>query len=105
MELPIKRRSIGALRQTVIPFIFIFFVPHGASGQNSTSAQRLERVAALIVENRLVEAEQQLKSLLNVAPKSAAAVYLLGSGRGKQGRRNSSGNPFPGAGRAENSRH
>src|SRR2546421_12117133 len=86
MELPIKRRSIGALRQTVIPFIFIFFVPHGASGQNSTSAQRLERVAALIVENRLVEAEQQLKSLLNVAPKSAAALDLLGTVRAKQGR-------------------
>jgi len=102
MELPVKRRSIGTLKQTVIPFIFIFLVPHSVSGQSNTAAQRLERVAALIVENRLVEAEQQLKSLLSVAPNSAAALDLLGTVRAKQGRLDDAETLFTRAVRADN---
>src|SRR2546423_3794630 len=101
MRFIIKRMSIGALRQ-VVAFLFLLIILHITPAQSDTSAKRLERAAALIVENRLAEAEQQLQSLLRVAPNTAAALDLLGTIRAKQGRLNDAETLFTRAVRADN---
>jgi Flp pilus assembly protein TadD len=49
---------------------------------------RLERVAALIRENKTTEAERQLATLLRTKPNEPVALNLLGTIRAKQGRIN-----------------
>lgn len=58
------------------------------SAQTNHVQQRLEKAAALIRENRIVEAEQQISSILKTAPNDAAALNLLGTVRAQQGRLN-----------------
>src|SRR2546423_6774580 len=101
MRFIIKRMSIGALRQ-VVAFLFLLIILHITPAQSDTSAKRLERAAALIVENRLDEAEQQLLSVLRVAPDTAAALDLLGTVRAKQGRLDDAETLFTRAVRADN---
>ena len=101
MAFPIKTTSSAPLRR-IIAFTFLLVVPHSIWAQRDTSAKRLERAAALIVENRLDEAEQQLKSLLSVAPNTAAALDLLGTVRAKQGRLDDAETLFTRAVRADN---
>jgi tetratricopeptide (TPR) repeat protein len=48
--------------------------------------KQLEDAAALIADNRTTEAEQQLSSILRVAPDEPVALNLLGTIRAKQGR-------------------
>ena len=79
MSFPIKTRA-------TIAFACLILVAHTTVAQSDASAKRLERAAALIVENRLDEAEQQLTPVLRVAPNTAAALDLLGTVRAKQGR-------------------
>src|SRR5258705_8097690 len=95
-----KGRSIGALR--VCLSLLLFLVPHSTFAQRDTSAKRIERAAAFIVENRLDEAEQQLASVLRVAPDTAAALDLLGTVRAKQGRIDDAETLFTRAVRADN---
>jgi tetratricopeptide (TPR) repeat protein len=49
-------------------------------------AARVERALVLIRENRVAEAEQQLSSVLKVAPNEASALNLLGAIRAQQAR-------------------
>lgn len=56
------------------------------TGQKTDIDARLERVAELIRQNRAAEAEQQLTSLLKLAPNEARALNLLGTIRGSQQR-------------------
>jgi tetratricopeptide (TPR) repeat protein len=79
MAFPIKTTAI-------IAFVCLILVAHSTLAQGDASAKKLERAAALIVENRLDEAEQQLTSVLRGAPNTAAALDLLGTVRAKQGR-------------------
>ncbi|MDT5061388.1 MAG: hypothetical protein QOH63_1847 [Acidobacteriota bacterium] len=73
--------------QTIIALFFILLAPLCAHAQkSSSSAQQLERVAALISENRIEEAEQQLNAILKATPNEALALNLLGTIRAKQGR-------------------
>ena len=60
------------------------FVP----AQKAGLQQRLESAAALIRDQRLAEAEQQLKAILKTAPNEAAALNLMGTIRAQQGRLN-----------------
>jgi Flp pilus assembly protein TadD len=62
------------------------------SAQTDSLQQRLERAAALIRDNRIVEAEQQINSILKVAPNDAAALNLMGTVRAQQGRLNEAEN-------------
>lgn len=50
--------------------------------------QRLEKVAALIRDNRIVEAERQLAAISRTAPNSPDVLNLLGTIRAKQNRLN-----------------
>jgi tetratricopeptide (TPR) repeat protein len=93
--------SIGAVRR-IVASLFLLLVLHSASAQGDISKKRLERAASLIVENRLDEAEQQLTSVLRVAPNTAAALDLLGTVRAKQGRLDEAGTLFTRAIRADN---
>src|SRR5882724_5737229 len=95
MAFPIKTTAI-------IAFVCLILVAQSTLAQGDTSAKRLERAATLIVENRLDEAEQQLTSVLRVAPNAAAALDLLGTVRAKQGRLNDAETLFTRAVRADN---
>jgi Flp pilus assembly protein TadD len=59
-----------------------------APAQTNSIRERLETAATLIRDNRIVEAEQQLNSILKRAPNEAAALNLLGTVRAQQGRLN-----------------
>ena len=74
--------------QTISALLFILFATLCADAQkvNSSPTQQLERVAALIGENRIEEAEQQLNAILKASPNEALALNLLGTIRAKQGR-------------------
>lgn len=101
MRFPINTKSIRVLRR-IVPFLLLFVIAQSTPAQSDTSAKRLERAAALIIENRLEEAEQQLQSLLRVAPNTAAALDLLGTVRAKQGRLGDAETLFTRAVRADN---
>jgi tetratricopeptide (TPR) repeat protein len=72
--------------QVAITLLFILLTASKTPAQGNTSAERLERAAALISSNRIEEAEQQLNSVLKAQPNDALAVNLLGTIRAKQGR-------------------
>jgi len=59
-----------------------------AVGQDGDLLQNLERVAALIRDNRMAEAERQLASISRTAPNSPDVLNLLGTIRAKQNRLN-----------------
>ena len=61
-------------------------VPFCAAAQNGGTDARLEQAAALIRQNRVAEAEQQLNRILKAAPNEARALNLLGTIRGSQRR-------------------
>jgi tetratricopeptide (TPR) repeat protein len=66
--------------------ILLCAAPRASAQGAGQQPARLERVAALISEDRLPEAEQQLNSILKTAPNDALALNLLGTVRAKQGR-------------------
>ena len=70
----------------VITLLYTVLTPAVAGTQRKTSAEKLERVAALINGNQLVEAEQQLNQILRIAPNDARALNFFGTIRAKQGR-------------------
>jgi Flp pilus assembly protein TadD len=57
-----------------------------ALAQANNIQQRLENAANLIRDNRIIEAEQQLNSVLKTAPNEPLALNLLGTIRAQQGR-------------------
>ena len=59
-----------------------------ATAQDTDLAQRLERVAVLIRDNRMAEAERQLASISRIAPNSPDVLNLMGTIRAKQNRLN-----------------
>jgi len=66
--------------------IYALLAPAVAGAQLKASAEQLQRVAALISGNQLVEAEQQLDQILKTSPNEATALSFLGTIRAKQGR-------------------
>jgi Flp pilus assembly protein TadD len=70
----------------VIALLCTVLTPASAGTQVRTSVEKLERVAALINGNQLVEAEQQLNRILGKTPNEATALNLFGTIRAKQGR-------------------
>ncbi len=87
----------------VITVLYALLAPAVVATQVKTSAERLERVAALISSNQLVEAEQQLNQILRVAPNEATALNFFGTIRAKQGRLREAEGFFLRAIRADNS--
>ena len=71
---------------TRLAIVIIVLTPAVAGAQVKTSVEQLERVAALINGNQLVEAEQQLNRILRKAPNEATALNFFGTIRAKQGR-------------------
>jgi tetratricopeptide (TPR) repeat protein len=57
-----------------------------AATQVDKLLKQLEHAAALIAENRTADAEEELSSILRVAPNEPAALNLLGTIRAQQGR-------------------
>jgi Flp pilus assembly protein TadD len=70
----------------VIALLCTVVTPAVARTQVKNRAERLERVAALISGNQLVEAERQLNQILRIAPNEATALNFFGTLRAKQGR-------------------
>src|SRR6266550_2340140 len=71
--------------RTILAFLVLLSSPF-VSAQTRNIQDRLENAAALIRDNRIAEAEQQLSSILKMAPNQAAALNLLGTLRAQQGR-------------------
>jgi Flp pilus assembly protein TadD len=72
----------------IVVVLMILLTPSGTPGQGQSMVKRLEHAAALIRDNRVEEAEQELSSVLKVAPNEAVALNLLGTIRARQGRLN-----------------
>jgi tetratricopeptide (TPR) repeat protein len=72
--------------RVIIVVLFVLLTSPGTSAQSNGIDRRLEQAAALIGEKRIAEAEQQLNSILKVAPGEARSLNLLGVIRASQGR-------------------
>jgi len=81
--LPVVERVAGRL--AIVALLLTVFVS-AAYAQTDDLVKRLERVAALIADDRSGPAEQELSEILKVAPAEPAALSLLGTIRAKQGR-------------------
>src|ERR1041385_2635515 len=64
----------------------LFLMASFVHTQTNNRQARLENVATLIRDHRLVEAEQQLNGILRAAPNEVAALNLLGTIRAQQGK-------------------
>jgi tetratricopeptide (TPR) repeat protein len=67
-----------------IALILIFTSPGALAQGRNDVARRMEHAAALIRDNHLPEAEQELKEVLRLAPNDASALNLLGAIRAQQ---------------------
>ena len=79
-------KSIGCDLAIAIALLCTVLTPAVAGTQRKTNPGKLERVAALINANQLVEAERQLNQILRIAPSDATALNFFGTIRAKQGR-------------------
>ena len=82
--------------------LLLLLIPSSVHAQGNTNIERLEQAASLIANNRIEEAEQQLNSILKLAPNEAAALNLLGTIRAKQGKLGEAETLFTRAVRADN---
>jgi tetratricopeptide (TPR) repeat protein len=73
-------------RIAAFTFVLAFSLSPDALAQSDNLLKQLEHAAALIADNRTNEAEQELSSILSVAPDEPVALNLLGTIRAKQGR-------------------
>jgi Tfp pilus assembly protein PilF len=97
-----NKQLVASVLPGVLAFCFLLVGWSSALAQADTPAARLERAATLIGNNRLAEAEQQLNSVLKIAPNEAAALNLLGTIRAKQGKLDKAENLFSRAVKADN---
>ena len=79
-------RGRGSALLLAAALLCFVLAPFSVSAQKQGTDARLEQAAALIRQNRLAEAEQQLSAVLKVAPNEARALNLLGTIRGSQRR-------------------
>jgi Flp pilus assembly protein TadD len=86
----------------IITSFFTLLAAPGAQAQESAPARSVESAAALIRDNRIAEAEQQLNYILKASPNDAGALNLLGTVRAKQGRFNEAETLFARAIRIDN---
>ena len=70
----------------VLVLLFAALFLPGTHAQTRDVVTSLERVAGLIRENKIGEAEQQLTPILKAAPDAAMALNLMGTIRAQQGR-------------------
>src|SRR2546423_1243325 len=84
------RKLVSFLMQfpAIAVVLLILLTPSDTLAQNNSLSKRLEHAAALISDNRVAEAEQELSLVLKEAPNEAVALNLLGAIRAKQGRLN-----------------
>ena len=72
--------------QKIFLLCILCFFAAPVRAQTTDAVQALEQVAAMIRDDRLVEAEKELNGVLRVAPDLPVALNLMGSVRAKQGR-------------------
>lgn len=72
--------------QTIFLLCILCFFAAPVFAQSGDAVQALEQVAAMIRDDRLVEAEKELNGVLRVAPDLPVALNLMGSVRAKQNR-------------------
>ncbi|MDX6574708.1 MAG: hypothetical protein QOE96_661 [Blastocatellia bacterium] len=81
------RKGISSRRPSLtVGLLTLTLASSFALAQTNNIQQRLENAANLIRDNRIVEAEQQLNSILKTAPNEPLALNLLGTIRAQQGR-------------------
>ena len=72
--------------KSALLFLLCFLCASIVAAQNPDVVQAFEQVAAHIRENRLVEAEKELTSILRISPDLPVALNFMGTVRAKQGR-------------------
>src|SRR6185503_4693981 len=72
----------------LLALILSFCVPAVVAQETDQLLKRLDQVAVLIRDNRIVEAERQLESISRTTPNSPDVLNLLGTIRAKQNRLN-----------------
>ena len=80
--------SKGRKRALLLSCILCLFCGPNLAAQKPDLVQLFEQVAAHIRDNRLVEAEKELASILRVTPDLPVALNFMGTVRAKQGRLN-----------------
>jgi predicted Zn-dependent protease len=75
-------------RNTVVLFLLCLLCGSVFAAQQPDVVQAFEQVATLIRDNKLVEAEKELTSILKVSPDLPVALNFMGTLRAKQGRLN-----------------
>ncbi|HKP12360.1 MAG TPA: tetratricopeptide repeat protein, partial [Blastocatellia bacterium] len=85
---PDSHRGRGGSSLLAVALLCFLLAPPvaAAQAQKQNTDARLEQAAALIRQNRLADAEQQLNYILKLAPNEARALNLLGTIRGSQRR-------------------
>jgi Flp pilus assembly protein TadD len=83
-----KARTLSLSNRVSFAFLAFLVSSFSVTGQTSNPQQRLEQAAALIRDNKIPEAEQQLNGILKTAPNDAVALNLMGTIRAQQGRLN-----------------
>jgi tetratricopeptide (TPR) repeat protein len=82
-----RLQAAALVNQSLFAIALLFLLaPLGAAAQKNKLDARLEQAVALIRQNRVAEAEQQLNNILKATPNEARAFNLLGTIRGSQRR-------------------
>src|SRR5258706_616590 len=71
---------------SALTITLVFIAASFAIAQPANVRERLDKAASLIRDNRIAEADQQLNSILKIAPNEPVALNLLGTVRAQQGR-------------------
>jgi tetratricopeptide (TPR) repeat protein len=88
----VSERILRGRRSLLVGLLTLVFTASLAFPQANNIQSRLENAATLIRQNRIAEAEQQLNSILKMAPNDSVALNLLGTVRAQQGRLNDAEN-------------
>jgi tetratricopeptide (TPR) repeat protein len=81
-----KDQTLSLSNRISLAWLAVLLAALFVNGQTKGIEQRLENVAGLIRDNRIEEAEQQLKGILKTSPNDASALNLMGTIRAQQGK-------------------
>src|SRR6266576_506305 len=81
-----KDQTLSLSNRISLALFAVLLASFFVNGQTNGIQQRLENVAVLIRDNRIAEAEQQLKGILKTSPNDALALNLMGTIRAQQGK-------------------
>lgn len=85
----------------IMAVLLLLLAAQGVAAQGDGPSSRVERVAGLLRDGKIEEAERQLAAILKAAPNEAGALNLLGTIRAQQGKLDEAESLFARAARAD----